>query len=325
MGLICAGLALLLDHRWGELSRWHPLAGFGWLADAVERRFNRPGSRPWPGLRLRGSLCVILLTGGSVLVGASVQHGLNAIHPLLCAAAAILILYGCIGWRSLAEHAAAVAGPLEDGDLDAGRNAVAKLVSRDVGQLDEAGIAGATVESVLENSSDALLATLFWFAVAGVPGALLHRAANTLDAMWGYRNARFGQFGWAAAKLDDMLAFLPARLTAFAFVVAGGWRESGNKHGPGSGGTAWRCWRRQARHWDSPNAGPVRAAGAGALGIRLGGPARYGGAIKSRPELGQGVMPDVAAIGRALRLVKRAVMLWLFGWAILELLLMLAP
>jgi adenosylcobinamide-phosphate synthase len=152
---------------------------------------------------------------------------------------------------------------------------------------------------VLENGNDAVFGALFWFAIGGGAGALLFRLANTLDAMWGYRDTRRLYFGWAAARLDDLLNLVPARLTALTYALLGKTR------------LAWRCWRGQAAAWASPNAGPVMAAGAGALGVRLGGAASYHGAIETRPELGAGGTAQPRHIAAALRLVARGQWLWL--------------
>jgi adenosylcobinamide-phosphate synthase len=192
-----------------------------------------------------------------------------------------------------------VAAALRGGDLARARQAVGRMVSRDTQALNECQVAAAATESVLENGNDAVFGALFWFAVLGAPGALLYRLANTLDAMWGYRTTRYENFGWAAARIDDGLNVVPARLTALSYMLLGQTTR------------AWRCWRRQAKHWDSPNAGPVMAAGAGALGIQLGGAAPYDGVWESRPDLGEGDLPDANTIGCSLALVRRSVVLWL--------------
>lgn len=282
-----AALAVLLDRLFGEVPRGHPLVGFGWLAGRIEGAFNRP-SGAHHARRFAGIVAVLILVGlPAVLLGTTVQH------PL----AQALVLYFTLGWRSLGEHAGAVQAPLDVGDLPTARKAVARMVSRDCAQLDAGEVAAATVESVLENGNDAVFGALFWFAVAGAPGALAYRLANTLDAMWGYRNERFARFGWAAARLDDLLNLIPARLTALAYALCGDTRR------------ALDDWRTQARAWKSPNAGPVMAAGAGALGVQLGGPARYHGAAQWRPPLGHGRAPTAADIGRARALVDRALAL----------------
>lgn len=221
--------------------------------------------------------------------------------------AEIVLLYLALGLRSLGEHALPVAQALWRHDLPEARRRVACIVSRDTSQLDEEGVARAATESVLENGSDAVFAALFWFIVAGAPGVVLYRLSNTLDAMWGYRNARFERFGWAAARIDDLLNYVPARLVALTYASLGRTRR------------ALRCWRTQAPLWDSPNAGPVMAAGAGALGVVLGGAAIYHGELHARPELGRGSAPQARHIEHALDLVWAGVGVWLLvllfgGW-----------
>ena len=301
--LLCLGAALL-DRLLGEPRRQHPLIGFGWLAQRVEALVYGPPELSAAARRERGSIAVILL-----VIPFTIAAGLLAWLPLIGLAVALGLLYLALGARSLTEHAEAVATALQAGDLALAREKVALMVSRDAADLDEEGISRATVESVLENGCDAIFGALFWFALAGAAGVVLYRLANTLDALWGYRTPRYLHFGWAAARLDDGLNWLPARLTALSYALVGS-----------QPALAWRCWREQAPFWKSPNAGPVMAAGAGALGLALGGPARYHGQWQQRPPLGEGLAPCAEDIGRAVKLVQRALWLWLAvifigGWA----------
>jgi len=291
MSLILSAVAgVTLDAALGEPKRWHPLVGFGKLANRLEQRFNPSGG----GWRSHGvsawCLAVLPLTLLTVLL---VQL------PWVGWLVQILALYAALGLRSLDEHAQPVAQALRLGDLPLARQRVGYMVSRRTEDLDATGVARAGTESVLENGSDAVFAALFWFLVAGAPGVVLYRLSNTLDAMWGYRNARFERFGWAAAKIDDLLNYVPARLVALTYAVLG------------RSALAMRCWQRQAPQWDSPNAGPVMAAGAGALGVSLGGAAVYHGELHPRPELGEGPPPRARDIERAMNLVRGGVLLWL--------------
>jgi adenosylcobinamide-phosphate synthase len=296
-GAATAALAVCLDLLLGEPRRRHPLVGFGSLAARIEGVLNA-AARAQRQRRALGALAVLGLVGLPTALLAALPR-----HALIDAA----VLYLALGWRSLGEHAGAVAAALATGDLPAARQAVARLVSRDCAGLDAPGVAAAAVESVLENGNDAVFGALFWYAVAGAPGALAFRLANTLDALWGYRNERFLHFGWAAARLDDALNLIPARLTALAYALCGHTRQ------------ALACWRTQARGWKSPNAGPVMAAGAGALGLLIGGPARYHGALQDRPLLGTGVPAGPPDIDRALALLRRSLALWLALWLMIGL------
>lgn len=284
------GLGLLLDRLFGEPARFHPLVGFGRYASAVEGLFRHLGNSRGVGL---------LAWSAAVLPWVAVVGSLRAADPWLGLAVDVALLYFAVGGRSLAEHARAVAEPLAAGDLAGARKRLSWIVSRDTTTLDESGVAKATVESVLENGNDAIFGALFWFALLGGPGALMFRLANTLDAMWGYRNERYLRFGWAAARIDDVLNFLPARLTALSYALLG------------HTAAALRCWRTQAPSWDSPNAGPVMAAGAGALHVSLGGPAIYHGRLESRPQLGTGAPACSADIDKAVALVHNSTWLWL--------------
>ncbi len=282
--------ALALDAALGEPKRGHPLVAFGRLATRIEQRFNPSGG----GWRSHGvsAWCLAVLPVTLLVWLLSQVSNLGW-------AVEIIALYFALGLRSLGEHAMPVAQALRLGDLPDARQRVGYLVSRDTAELDAAGVARAGTESVLENGSDAVFAALFWFAVAGAPGVVLYRLSNTLDAMWGYRTPRFERFGWAAAKIDDALNYVPARLVALTYALLG------------RTGLALRCWQRQAPQWDSPNAGPVMAAGAGALGVSLGGTAQYHGEVHQRPVLGEGPAAQARDIERALNLLNGGVLLWL--------------
>lgn len=296
-------LALMSSLAWGAdrllgepPTRWHPLVAFGSLAGALEYRWNQPSLSAQQRL-VRGMLALMLLT----LVPTLLLAGLLWLLPWwLNMALQTIILYLCLGGRSLHQHAVAVSDPLQADRLPEARAALSRMVSRDTHQLSASRTASATLESVLENGNDAIFASLFWFAVAGAPGALAHRLINTLDAMWGYRTPRHEAFGKAAARLDDGMNFLPARLSALTYALVSGhpWR-------------AWRCWQRQAARHDSPNAGVVMAAGAGALGLRLGGSARYAGIRQARPLFGSGRAARASDIATALSLLTNSALMWL--------------
>jgi adenosylcobinamide-phosphate synthase len=286
--LMIAGVGL--DLLLGEMRCWHPLVGFGNLAHWLERRLNRGGLRIG-----RGALGWLLAVGPlTVLAWLACRFGGLAVHALL--------LYFCLGLRSLRDHALPIGAALSAGDLLDARRLTARIVSRDTAHALEPDLARAGAESVLENGNDAVFGALFWFLVAGGAGVLLFRLANTLDAMWGYRTVRFNLFGRVAARIDDGLNYVPARLTALSYVLLAS--GAGQRR-------AWHCWRTQARHWSSPNAGPVMASGAGALGISLGGSTLYEETLEDRPALGNGPQPAAADIGRAWTLVMRTALLWL--------------
>ncbi|MDE2118710.1 MAG: cobalamin biosynthesis protein [Betaproteobacteria bacterium] len=280
--------AVLLDRLLGEPRRFHPLAAFGHYANWLEGRMNAVSAR-----RLRGLSAWVLALSPCWLL-AVLWWELPALRIILD----VLILYFALGMQSLREHAQRIRLALQSGDLTLARLRVGEIVSRDTAAMQQQDVARAGVESVLENGNDAVFGALFWFAVLGAPGALLYRLANTLDAMWGYRTPRYFYFGWAAARLDDVLNFIPARLTALTYALLGNTR------------IALHCWRQQAHAWDSPNAGPVMASGAGSLTVMLGGTANYHGVSELRPVLGAGNAPQASDIARAIALVQRGVWLW---------------
>jgi adenosylcobinamide-phosphate synthase len=291
--LLCV-CAILLDHWLGEPRRWHPLVGFGCLAQQTEALCYGPLEASATVRRLRGVAAWLIL----IIPVALLAWGLATI-PYVGEVTQILLLYLALGGKSLGQHAQAVVEALRAGDLPLARAQVGRIVSRDTEALNEEQLCVAAVESVLENGCDAVFGALFWFVVGGAPGVVLYRLANTLDALWGYRTPRYRDFGWAAARLDDVFNGLPARLTALSYTLLG------------DHAAAWRCWRRQGPTWKSHNAGTVMAAGAGALGLQLGGVARYYGECCYRPPLGEGQPPSIHDIDRAVALVRRSVWLWL--------------
>jgi adenosylcobinamide-phosphate synthase len=292
--------------------------GFGRLACATERWLYGAPQVTQEARRFRGLVALAVLLTPFVAAAMAL-----AALPYVGLAFSVWALYFAIGHQSLHDHARPVIAALRSGDEAEARRRVSLMVSRDSASLD---ITNAATESVLENGNDGVFGALFWFLVAGAPGAVLYRLANTLDAMWGYRNDRYLHFGWAAARFDDVLNYLPARLTALTYAVlawmvppfpvqVGAIHESplhpGGSGGEGGSRQALKCWRTQALHWDSPNAGPVMAAGAGALGVALGGPACYAGEWHERPILGMGEPPTVDDIERSLKLVRHGIWLWL--------------
>ena len=269
---------------------------FGGWADRIETRFNQGDQR-----RNGGVLAWCLAVLPIVLAVYLLDRAFAGSLPLSVIWSAA-VLYLALGWSSLIQHAQAVLTPLAVGDIDAAREAASRLVSRDSAELDESGIARGAIESVLENGADAIFATLFWFALLGAPGVVLYRLANTLDAMWGYKNERYIDFGWFAARFDDALNLLPAQLTALSYGLLG------------DRGQAFDCWRRQGARWKSVNAGSVMAAGAGAINVSVGGDAVYHGALQQRPVLGpdldDATRPSADGIARSCALVNRSLALW---------------
>lgn len=296
--IVCA--ALLMDAVLGEPRRFHPLVGFACLAQATERRFYRDSI-------LAGLIALLVLL--IPLVALAVVAASWLPFTWIIVAVNILLLYFTIGWNSLGLHAGRVHNALAAGDLPMAREKVGLMVSRSTDTLDREGVASATIESVLENGNDAVFGAIFWFVVAGLPGVLVYRLSNTLDAMWGYRNERYLHFGRAAARLDDCLNWLPARLTALTYALVG------------KRGKALRCWKEQGPVWKSSNAGSVMASGAGSLGLVLGGSAVYEGVVENRPTLGAGEQPRAEGIGAAMGLIRRSLLLWVLallagGWLV---------
>jgi adenosylcobinamide-phosphate synthase len=288
---VIAIVAMALDFALGEPRRYHPLVGFGFLANKLEATFNPKTKQDLPFQRFIGLIALIVLISPFIILAYWLCHQLITFFV-----ANTLLLYFAIGHKSLHEHARAVSKALINNDQELAKTAASYMVSRDSSAIEPIP---ATIESVLENGNDGVFGALFWFFIAGGIGALLFRLANTMDAMWGYKSPRFIYFGWAAARFDDTLNYIPARLTALTYALLGNTK------------LALSCWKSQAPTWDSPNAGPVMSAGAGALNVKLGGAARYFGEWHERPTLGAGKPPVLTDIERALALVRHGVYIWL--------------
>lgn len=283
------GLAIgyCADMILGDPRRWHPVAGFGRLANILE-------SALYSDHRANGVLHVAMTAGSAAALGA-VAERVTRDRPVLAAATTAVATWAVLGGRSLRSEAEAVNGQLERGDLAAARVQITHLVGRNPETLDSAGVARAAVESVAENTSDAVVGPLFWGAFVGLPGLLGYRAINTLDAMIGHRSQRYLRFGWAAARLDDVVNLLPSRLTAVVTVALAPAFHGGVQQ-------AWRVVRQDAGRHPSPNAGPVEAAFAGALGLTLGGVNTYGDTADDRGTLGDGPVPTPDDVLRAQQL-----------------------
>jgi len=285
---VTAGLVLgyAADLLLGDPGRWHPVAGFGRLATSLETRTYAPR-------RSNGVLHETVLVGGALLTGVALAR----LRPPWSLPVVSVVTWAVLGGRSLTREADAVDRLLCLGDIAGARRRIRNLVGRDPSGLDADELARACVESVAENGADAVISPLFWGAVAGIPGLLGYRAINTLDAMVGHRTARYREFGWAAARLDDAANWVPARLTVAATALAtGSLRRARDVHA---------VVRRDASSHPSPNAGPVEAAFAAALGRRLGGSNRYDGISEDRGHLGHGPPVNRLDIERAAALHRR--------------------
>ncbi|MCL4112264.1 UNVERIFIED_CONTAM: hypothetical protein GTU68_022758 [Idotea baltica] len=296
--LLAAPFALLLDRLLGEPKRLHPLIGFGNFAIWLESKLNQS---QFP--LLWGVLAWLLAVTPFVLIIAFTQQYMS---PFVAFLLNVVFGYLAIGWNSLEEHGLAVANAFKDNNLKRARLRTSYLVSRDTSELDETSLSRATIESVLENGSDAVFSAVFYLCLFGAPGVVLYRLSNTLDAMWGYRNERFEYFGKFTARVDDVLNYIPARLCALLYALSGDTKK------------AIAAWKTQASNWYSPNAGIVMATGAGALDLRLGGSAIYHGKIKSRPNLGHGKEAQADDIQRSLTLLNHSIYLLIFALLIIS-------
>jgi adenosylcobinamide-phosphate synthase len=289
---LCVGYPATLHRAIG-----HPVTWMGRLIAWLDRTLNRETATP-QARRAAGVVAVLILLAIVGVLAFLVQSALLRLPFGILAAA--LVASTLVAQRSLHRHVADVAAALETDGVAAGREAVAHIVGRDTEKLDAAGVARAAIESLAENFSDAIVAPVFWMAISGLPGAALYKAINTADSMIGHRTPRHQAFGWAAARLDDLVNLPASRLSALLLVAAAA--LSGNR-----AGTAWRAVRRDAGKHRSPNAGYPEAAMAAALGLSLAGPRVYGGARVEDAFMGDGRREAEAAdIRRALALYRTA-------------------
>lgn len=282
--------ALWMDRWLGEPAKFHPLVGFGWLASKIEATVRKQNGFS---VRQQGVIAwviaVIPLTlAVTALLVLAVQLSL-ALYVVLSS----ILVYLTLGGRSLVEHADNIYKPLQADDIESARYQVSLIVSRNTEKMSAQDITSSTVESVLENGNDAVFAPMFWFIVFGAPAAVLFRLANTLDAMWGYKNEQYLNFGRFTAKSDDVLGCIPARLTAIIYAFQGHFNK------------AITCWRTQAKTCKSPNGGVVMTTGAGALNIIIGGPTFYHGVLHDKEPMGCGELATWHAIPEASLLVTR--------------------
>ncbi|MFT4635070.1 MAG: adenosylcobinamide-phosphate synthase [Arenicella sp.] len=314
MALLVISLGLLLDQWLGEPKRYHPLVGFGNFANQVEQRFNR--DQELSTAFFLGLTATFILIVPLSLAGYLISSELGPYSWIF----SILVVYSAVGFKSLIEHSERVYNALpkkvfnaipknatelaSEKNLDQARYAVSLMVSRNTEKMSQAEITSASIESSLENGCDSTFAVLFWFLIGGVPMVICYRLTNTLDAMWGYRTKRFEFFGKSAAKLDDVLNYIPARITALFYAICGNSRQ------------ALDCWRTQARSLASPNGGPVMTSGAGSLNIRLGGPASYQGERLDKPFFGTDITPQVGDITRTNKLLGLTLLTWLAAIAL---------
>lgn len=299
-------LALALDAAIGWPARLyrivgHPVGLFARMIEACERAWNQPvlpfALRRALGIATMGLL--IALVGGGAW---TVQHALTSIPGAAGWVACALLAFPALAQRSLDDHVRAVARGLEAGDLPAARAAVGMIVGRDTGQLDQAGVSRAAIESLSESFCDGVAAPLFWLLILGLPGIWTYKAINTADSLIGHREERWRAFGWAAARIDDLANLIPARLGAALICLAAG--------------KGWATMWRDAGKHASPNAGWTEAAMAGALRLRLAGPVAYDGVLHDKPWIGPDGRIDAGAadVRRALTIYRRAcLLLWLIA------------
>jgi adenosylcobinamide-phosphate synthase len=296
-------VALLIELNIGYPDRLlgaigHPVTWMGALIGALDRGLNRDEATP-AARRMAGTITVLILVAAVGTIAFLLERGLLRLP--FGWIAAVLLASTLLAQRGLHEHVARVATALETAGLPAGRQAVSHIVGRDAHSLDQAGVARAAIESLAENFSDGVVAPALWMIIAGLPGAAVYKAINTADSMIGFRTPRHAAFGWAAARLDDLVNLPASRLSGLLIIAAAGVTKGASPAG------AWRAVRRDAHRHRSPNAGYPEAAMAGALGLMLAGPRVYGGVQVDDAMMGDGRRAaDAADIRAALKLYRRA-------------------
>jgi len=305
--------AYILDWFFGEVKRFHPLVGFGFLTNKLEVIANvkpatNASNNKWK-LRLLGSFSWCLLC-----IPLPVIYYYFHQNSLVFWCLDAVTLYFSVGLKSLKLHAMQILKPLEKNDLTTARHFCGYLVSRKTNDLSEQEISRATVESVLENGHDAAIASFFWFIIGGAPLVILHRLANTLDAMWGYKNQRFLHFGWCAARMDDLLGWPSAKISALLYACQAHFSLAKMSKALNNG-------YQQSQHYKSLNGGWVMATGASVLNFTLGGTAIYHGKEVISPVLGCGKSVVKEDIFRSVSLVNKAVIIFItlcFSYSVLN-------
>jgi adenosylcobinamide-phosphate synthase len=278
--LFALTIAFVLDRIVGDPPSWpHPVKWIGALISMLDKRYNQGPNRKWKGFMM---LFIVLLTVGvpALLISTLAYQ----MHPLVGIIVEGILIFTTIAQKSLKEAALEVYHPLQKNDFDEARRKLSYIVGRDTEQLGESEIVRGTVETVAENTSDGVTAPLFWALIGGAPFALLYRAINTCDSMVGYKNDRYLDFGWASARMDDVVNWIPSRLTGFIMLLANQPKQIEIK-------TAWRILFRDAKKHPSPNSGWCEAAAAALLGVQLGGVNTYKGIVSNRALMGDSLDP----------------------------------
>lgn len=297
MELAAAGIGFLLDLWIGDPEEWwHPVRGIGWMVDRLERLLRRCFPKSPAGEMTAGGIMALVVMAATAGAAGGLLGAARRIHPALGFLLMCVMDWQLLAAKSLKTESMKVYDALEEGNVEKARQAVSRIVGRDTRPLSEEGIIKAAVETVAENTSDGVIAPLFYLMVFGPVWGFAYKAVNTMDSMVGYQNERYRYFGRIPARLDDLVNLVPARLAAF-FLIGAAWALPGF-----NGKEAWRIWRRDRRCHKSPNSAQGEAACAGALGVELAGPAWYFGVLEEKPVIGSGgrkaVAEDIARVNR---------------------------